>query len=199
MTSGSLALGALLSLVLFALLAWRVARSPDGDAFRLDAVVRGWAEPHFHPRGRIVAHAISLPGYPGLYMPAAALGAWLLRARGADDALALPIAVLMAWVGQRIVKRFLDRTRPPTPAARGKKEPAFPSGHTTGTTALVLAGALLLARAGLLSWPWALGIATGIAVLVALSRIYLDEHWATDVLGGFALGGAAALLGVALS
>jgi hypothetical protein len=65
-TTAPLALAALLALTLFALLARRVARSPNGDAFRLDALVRAWAEPRFHPHGRGVAHVVSLPGYPGI-------------------------------------------------------------------------------------------------------------------------------------
>jgi undecaprenyl-diphosphatase len=96
-----------------------------------------------------------------------------------------------------LVKLVLKRTRPPTPVARGKTEPAFPSGHTTGTTALVLSIALVAARAGLGTPGTALGSAAGVALLVGLSRIYLDEHWATDVLGGLAIGSAAALASVA--
>ena len=62
---------------------------------------------------------------------------------------------------------------------------SFPSGHTaasfTAVTALWLAG-------GVPKWlRWA---ALSLAVVIALSRLYLYVHWPTDVLGGALLGAA---------
>ena len=39
-------------------------------------------------------------------------------------------------------------------------------------------------------WPALAGVAVGIAVAVAVSRVLLDVHWLTDVLAGLALGWA---------
>ena len=62
---------------------------------------------------------------------------------------------------------------------------SFPSGHTaasfTAVTALWCAGGV----PKWLRWP-----ALALAVVIALSRIYLYVHWPTDVLGGAALGAA---------
>lgn len=62
---------------------------------------------------------------------------------------------------------------------------SFPSGHTaasfTAVTALWCAGG----APKWLRWP-----ALALAVVIALSRIYLYVHWPTDVLGGAALGAA---------
>jgi len=68
---------------------------------------------------------------------------------------------------------------------------AFPSGHATNAAACWLA--LALALGGLTpSWPRRVALVTAavlIALLVGLSRVYLRVHEATDVLGGWALGG----------
>jgi undecaprenyl-diphosphatase len=78
----------------------------------------------------------------------------------------------------------------------------FPSGHTAntlmcyGTCALLLAGG----RTGVLvgrKARTAIGVGMGIVALgVAVSLVWLDYHWVSDVLGSYALCGAA-LFGVA--
>jgi len=68
---------------------------------------------------------------------------------------------------------------------------AFPSGHATNAAACWLG--LALALGGLTgSWPRRVALVTAallIAGIVGLSRVYLRVHEATDVLGGWALGG----------
>ncbi len=69
--------------------------------------------------------------------------------------------------------------------------PSFPSGHTATAAAFWAAAALLLGR-GRSQRAHALlaGGAVAIAVAVACSRVFLDVHWFSDVLGGLALGWA---------
>ena len=73
---------------------------------------------------------------------------------------------------------------------------SFPSGHTSGSTAVVLVIAWVLRREKLGGPTWAFLLV--VPVLVGLSRIVLDMHWASDVVGGWLIGGAYAAAACAL-
>jgi len=68
----------------------------------------------------------------------------------------------------------------------------FPSGHALAAAAFYgMLLVLLHKRVRRRRWQW--GITAGILLLILLigfSRIYLGVHWPSDVLGGYALGGA---------
>jgi membrane-associated phospholipid phosphatase len=89
------------------------------------------------------------------------------------------------------VKQLVDRARPTIEAVAATLGPSFPSGHTSTAAASWAAFALVAGRWwGRPSWPALAGVAVGIAVGVAASRVLLDVHWLTDVLAGLALGWA---------
>ncbi len=89
------------------------------------------------------------------------------------------------------IKQIVDRARPAFSPAAATLGPAFPSGHSATAAAFYAAAALILGR-GRPRFTRALlnGTAVGIAVGVAASRVLLDVHWLTDVIGGLALGWA---------
>jgi membrane-associated phospholipid phosphatase len=94
---------------------------------------------------------------------------------------------LLTWA----VKELVDRARPTIEAVAATLGPSFPSGHTSTAAASWAAFALVAGRWwGRSSWPALAGMADGIAVAVAASRVLLDVHWLTDVLAGLALGWA---------
>jgi membrane-associated phospholipid phosphatase len=89
------------------------------------------------------------------------------------------------------VKQLVDRARPALEPVAATLGPSFPSGHTSTAAAAWAAFALVAGRWwGRRAWPALAGFAVGIAVGVAVSRVLLDVHWLTDVLGGLALGWA---------
>jgi len=89
------------------------------------------------------------------------------------------------------IKQLVDRTRPALEPVAATLGPSFPSGHTSTAAACWAAFALVAGRWwGRRAWPALAGAAVGIAVAVAASRVLLDVHWLTDVLGGLALGWA---------
>jgi membrane-associated phospholipid phosphatase len=89
------------------------------------------------------------------------------------------------------IKQLVDRARPTIEAVAATLGPSFPSGHTSAAAASWAAFALVAGRWwGRRAWPALAGLAVGIAVGVAASRVLLDVHWLTDVLAGLALGWA---------
>jgi undecaprenyl-diphosphatase len=87
------------------------------------------------------------------------------------------------------VKDLVGRVRPALDPAAASLGPSFPSGHSATAAAFYAAAALILGRT-LQHRPrqWLIGLAVGIAVAVAASRVLLDLHWLSDVVGGLALG-----------
>ncbi len=89
------------------------------------------------------------------------------------------------------VKEIFDRARPSLNPTAHLLGPSFPSGHTATAAAFWAAVALLVGRTrGQRAHAVLIGGAVAIAVAVANSRVLLDVHWFTDVLGGLALGWA---------
>jgi membrane-associated phospholipid phosphatase len=108
------------------------------------------------------------------------------------------ILVAAAGLGSLLMtiagKDIIGRDRPPLADAVPPYEysPSFPSGHTLN--AVVIAGivAYLLVLRQRSAGARALTIvaASLFALTVGLSRVFLGHHWFTDVLAGWALGGA---------
>jgi membrane-associated phospholipid phosphatase len=90
-----------------------------------------------------------------------------------------------------IIKHLVDRVRPDLNPIAATLGPSFPSGHASTAAAFWAAAALVASRwCGRGGRPVLAGLAVGIAVAVAASRVLLDVHWVTDVIGGLALGWA---------
>ncbi len=103
--------------------------------------------------------------------------------------------VLLVLAGENLlsttIKELVDRARPTLDPIAQTLGPSFPSGHTTAAAAFYAAAALVLSRGRRPAARAVLaGLAVGIAVGVAASRVLLDVHWVTDVVGGLALGWA---------
>jgi membrane-associated phospholipid phosphatase len=89
------------------------------------------------------------------------------------------------------VKHLADRLRPTFNPAAATLGPSFPSGHSATAAAFYATAALLVGRRSSRTTRAVLaGLAIGIAVAVAASRVLLDLHWLTDVIAGLALGWA---------
>lgn len=101
--------------------------------------------------------------------------------------------LLVVMLGDKVlteaIKQLVDRARPAIEPVAATLGPSFPSGHTSTAAASWAAFALVAGRWwGPRAWPALAGLAVGIAVAVAASRVLLDVHWLSDVLAGLALG-----------
>ena len=89
------------------------------------------------------------------------------------------------------VKALVGRLRPTLNPAAATLGPSFPSGHSATAAAFYAAAALIIGRS--LRRPvrqFVIAAAAAIAVAVAASRVLLDLHWLSDVIGGLSLGWA---------
>ncbi|HVI36278.1 MAG TPA: phosphatase PAP2 family protein, partial [Gaiellales bacterium] len=105
----------------------------------------------------------------------------------------IPVFLIVVAAGDSLVtttiKELVDRARPAIDPAAAALGPSFPSGHSS-TAAAFYAGLALLAGRRRPDRTKAVlaGCAVGIAVAVASSRVLLDLHWLSDVVGGLMLG-----------
>ena len=121
-----------------------------------------------------------------------------LLARGQYHALVfLLVAALGGILLNILLKPFFGRPRPDIALRLTEvKSLSFPSGHAMGSAIIYFTLAALLAR---LVEPRALklyflGLAALLSFLVGASRVYLGVHYPTDVLAGWTVGLAWALL-----
>jgi undecaprenyl-diphosphatase len=89
------------------------------------------------------------------------------------------------------VKDLVGRLRPTLDPAAAALGPSFPSGHSATAAAFWAAVALIIGRTlPRPIRPLVAATAVALAVGVAASRVLLDVHWLSDVVGGLALGWA---------
>lgn len=105
-------------------------------------------------------------------------------------------AVITGTVLSNTLKQVFDRPRPEMLQAMRVFTSSFPSGHATVSAVVYLTLAALLARLCTNVRLAVLCIFTGIflTLTVGVSRVYLGVHYPTDVIAGWSLGAAWALL-----
>jgi len=168
-------------------------------ATSLDGAVQGWSLTHQNS----ALHAVFLwitriGGIMGMRVLAlmSALYLWFRgHRRVAAGVLVVPVVADFLFNG---AKRIYARPRPLGLGAHVDSSYAFPSGHATVSAAVCCTLAYVLWREGLMSRWAALVLAVLVPLLVGVSRLYLNVHWATDVLGGWSAGLVVAALSAML-
>jgi undecaprenyl-diphosphatase len=147
----------------------------------------------------LLMHLVGLPGYPPqVYVLVLAI-VLILWTRGLRwEATAQVFAIVGIGVVGLVVKIPVDRPRPSpnlvhvaNPGLDGGKM-SFPAGHVESYVAILGFLFFLAWMARRHSWLGVLELIVfgGMIALIGLSRIYVGEHWPSDVLGGYLLGSA---------
>jgi undecaprenyl-diphosphatase len=155
----------------------------------LDRAIYDWARRRYDRRLEMAQWPIELFGLPGLYIPIALSLARQLRRERRRGGKAIASAAIGGWLALQASRRVIQRPRPPRPRGRGpKSESTFPSGHTTGVTALSTVLARVLRDEQILTAHQAALVGYGWPIATAINRVYVREHWVTDVIAGWLLG-----------
>jgi undecaprenyl-diphosphatase len=158
-----------------------------------DRSVRDWVQPMRSGWLDVSMETVSFLGEPAGLIPLILIASAALWRASRRWALLLPVLMAGTGVLQLVGKWAVDRPRP-NAAPWG-----FPSGHVLSLAVFFGIMAFLLVTLSERRRRWRLSacLACGVAVgLVAASRIYLDMHWLSDVIGGFALGTAYLLIAI---
>lgn len=109
------------------------------------------------------------------------------------------IAILTLIIAS-LLKISLHRARPINDYVRNMlfQTFSFPSGHAAGAIVSYGLAAVVIAN----KWPETAIVAWSVAIiisfLIGLSRVYLGAHYASDVLGGWLVGGTGLLVVILL-
>ncbi len=159
----------------------------------IDYVARAFIQSARQPALDQVMHELSALGSGYVLVPLNLAVFVVLRWRRSPRPWLVPALTGGAVLLEGLTKWLVHRPRPKGTAY------GFPSGHVTAS--LVFFGALvylLWKSASHVTWRWA---GTGLCLVsilgIAYSRLYLNAHWVTDVLGAFAGGTAFLTLSIA--
>lgn len=167
------------------------SRVVAGDLRDMDQSVRNFAIANRHPAWMSLLSGLSwLAQKPFLVIIAAAGGYAITRS------LTLVVLILLCGLAnQEMVSGLKDifgRIRPETGNLE-RDSLSFPSGHVSGTAAVATLMSFVSLRYRRYPWMIIPTLAL-ITILMGLSRMFLDMHWFSDVIGGIFIGGAMGFL-----
>lgn len=183
-----------MQLVLFASLAWWVRKHPvDSFDVKVTRALQKKQLPFLQYVSLFLSFICSWQLFNILALPLA-FAFWKARLR--LEAVMFVSVTVMCTVFRRVLQRSISRPRPSpmlVHVTKQKKGKSFPSGHAATSLAcwgwLLVLGNLFIKGKRL----WQKAILSIPALFIALagpSRIYLGEHWTSDVIGGYLYGGA---------
>ena len=121
----------------------------------------------------------------------------LLIARKARLALLVAIGVTGGAIGSTLLKALVARPRPDIVRHLVEVDTmSFPSGHAMNSAIVYLTLAALLARSqrSRSIRAYLMAVAFALTLTIGFSRVYLGVHWPSDVVAGWSVGAAWALL-----
>jgi len=145
---------------------------------------------------RIAAHVTALGDWRVVAVLLLAMQIWLWLRRRPDLMLGLAVSLAGELVTVSLLKRIFDRPRPEL-AYFVETSGSFPSGHAAISVAFYGMLFFIAFRLGRLGPVMAALLAATMAFTIGLSRLYLIEHYLSDVLNGWLVGAMWLLIGIA--
>jgi membrane-associated phospholipid phosphatase len=176
---------------LFALIARAVATR---RARPLDIRARAWAQRHRTHTLDVAAKPVTVLSLPVVVVTGTVtLALWLNREDRRAAAFAVALAPVLAMTAGQGFTSFLPQQNSPDNDGARVVKASFPSGHVTGVAAEALTIGYILSRERLASRR---GVSLLVAwpLIIAVSRVYRDRHWASDAVGGLLAGTAVAAM-----
>ncbi|GAB2176007.1 phosphatase PAP2 family protein [Dongia sp. agr-C8] len=166
-----------------------VAALMQGDGPGYDPVGPVWVE-------ELARDVTALGSYAFLgFLTFGIIGYFLLTDRRPRAGL-VAVSVIGGLILSNLLKSLFDRERPDTATAVQVFSASFPSGHAmlSAVTFLTLGALLAQGSADTRVKAYIAALAIILTVAVGATRVYLGVHYATDVLAGWCVGSAWALL-----
>ena len=163
----------------------------QGDMREIDVAFRNFAMAHRDPAWMRVLNLLSWLAAKPILVTVAAIAAWFIS----RNVFLVVLIFACGLATQELVsglKNVFGAIRPATGMLE-RTSLSFPSGHVSGTAAV----ATLLGFASIRHRRWSaivIPALAGITVMMGVSRIFLDMHWWSDVVGGAFIGAAVGLL-----
>lgn len=156
---------------------------------QFDEAMRAWFIGHQNPLLHTIALVITWIGSPpAMLLLAIGTGVWFYTRGGRRMAGVVVAAPAVGAMLSPFVKGLFGRARPAGALLLNERTYSFPSGHAATSAAVVVTLCYVLARERVISWRTAILVGGTIPFLIGLTRLYLDVHWTTDVVGGWAVG-----------
>ena len=156
-----------------------------------DTTIHNFLSAYITPTTTQVMLACTFLGSSQFLFPAYTLLAALFFFYRRDTLLAIGVAGigLLSRGLLLILKNIFQRARPSDPVAQSFSGYSYPSGHSFSAFTFFGLVAYLIWKSHLhLAWKWTLSvICLLLGACVALSRVYLHAHFASDVIAGFCI------------
>lgn len=177
----------------------------EGDTLAFDrwliALLRDPADPG-SPLGpwwlkKAMIDLTALGGGPFLTFLTIAAAGFLVASRKWGMALFVVVAIAGGGLAGNVLKWIFVRARPDlVPHLVSVDSASFPSAHAMNSAVTFLTLGVLLSRTqkDRRVKAYLLGLALFLTLIVGFSRVYLGVHWPTDVIAGWAVGAAWAIL-----
>jgi undecaprenyl-diphosphatase len=156
---------------------------------QVDNAVSAWFVAHQNPVVYKIALIATWVGSPAvMVLVAIAAGVWFYGRSGRRKAGVVVAAPAVGGLLSGTIKLLYGRARPVGAVLLNEKSYSFPSGHAATSAAVMVSLCYVLARERMISWPTAIVIGGSVPLIVGLTRLYLNVHWFTDVIGGWTVG-----------